>query len=238
MPRSFESLTPFTPGWWAFDLGKYRPCDSTYCLYPYESLPPLGPVDETLSWLGPLAETTDQQMGIHRNEPSARGSLAAVVTSAAALGLTLPESFSRLMASPELQDRIPSCTACTFGLSDGLVPCFGSEEGYVVRFLDDQQGVLTWYLYLTPQGEQCILVAPTRLEELADPEGRDWAEKNRQAILARTNVCAPSFAAFLARWWLENTIWFKLDGGTALTAEEQRYLTHYSANRPSQESGQ
>ncbi|HEX6797136.1 MAG TPA: hypothetical protein VF116_05405 [Ktedonobacterales bacterium] len=42
-------------------------------------------------------------------------------------------------------------------------------------------------------------------------------------------VCAHSFPAYLYRFWLENTIWFKLNGDdqTPLTAGERRYLEHY-----------
>ena len=47
------SDAPFQAGWWSFDLGRYRPCDGTYQLYPYDSLPPLPEPDESLSWLGP-----------------------------------------------------------------------------------------------------------------------------------------------------------------------------------------
>ena len=202
-------LTPFRPGWYAFDLGQYRPCDGTYCLSPYEDLPPVPAPDESLAWLGPLDERTDQQMQIHRDRQVASGKLDQIVASAQRLGLTLPPSFLRLMGSPELQERIPSCTACYFSLSDDIIPCPGSEQGYIVRFLNDQQEVLLWYLYLTPAGEQRVLVSPYSLEEVAQrgPLSDEW----RQAILANTFECAPTFAEFIYRFWLENVIWFKLD---------------------------
>lgn len=37
--------SPFASAWWSFDLGEYRPCDGTYRIYPYDSVPPL---DEAL----------------------------------------------------------------------------------------------------------------------------------------------------------------------------------------------
>ncbi len=43
---------PFAWGWVAFDLGDARPCDAMYHLFPYDDLPPLPPLDRTLSWLG------------------------------------------------------------------------------------------------------------------------------------------------------------------------------------------
>ncbi|HEY7094311.1 MAG TPA: hypothetical protein VH393_14095 [Ktedonobacterales bacterium] len=225
-PVTAPQLTPFRRGWYAFDLGQYRPCDGTYCLSPYEDLPPVPAPDESLAWLGPLDERTDQQMQIHRDRQVASGKLDQIAASAQRLGLTLPPSFLRLMGSPELQERIPSCTACYFSLSDDIIPCPGSEQGHIVRFLNDQQEVLLWYLYLTPAGEQRVLVSPYSLEEIAQrgPLSEEW----RQAILANTFECAPTFAEFIYRFWLENVIWFKLnDQAAPLTDDEQKYVTHY-----------
>jgi len=221
---------PFPLAWWAFDLGSYRACDGTYCRYEYESLPPIPPVSESLDWLEPLDERTDARMAMDRHPPEARGEVAKIAASATRLGLTLPESFVRLMSSPESQDRIPSCTACYFTMSDDIVPCPGSEVGYIVRFYNDQQDVLLWYLYLTPQGAQYVLVTPIELEEMAVGTLTD---EERQSIHENTWVCAPSFVAFVYRWYLENSIWFKVsesDDETKLTSDERRYLAHY---RPS-----
>ena len=80
--------------------------------------------------------------------------------------------------------------------------------------------MLLWYLYLTPAGEQRVLVSPIMLDEVAQrgPLSEEW----RQSILANTFECAPSFAEFIYRFWLENVIWFKLnDTAASLTAEER-----------------
>lgn len=44
---------PFEKAWWSFDLGKYRPCESTYQRYDYETIPPLDEkqFDGTFSFL-------------------------------------------------------------------------------------------------------------------------------------------------------------------------------------------
>jgi hypothetical protein len=226
---------PFKLGWWSFDLGTYRPCDGTYCFYAYESVPPLPEPDGSLRWLGPLDEATDRKMEIHRNAPEARGMVAEIEAQARGLGLTLPGAFVRLMGSPELQDRIPSCTACYFSLSQKIVPCPASDGGYIVRFLNDQQDVLLWYLYLTPAGESGVLVSPIGLDDIAEEmPGAALTEEWRRSILANTFVCAPSFAAFIYRFWLENTLWFKLnegEGNGTWTEEERRYLAHYARQR-------
>jgi hypothetical protein len=227
MRSSAPQGIPFQRGWYAFDLGRYRPCDGTYCLSPYESLPPIRDLNGSLDWLGPLDDKTDRTMQVHRKAPEARGRLDSVTADAQRLGLRLPPAFIRLMGTPALQDRIPSCTACYFKLGERFVHCPGAEGGYIVRFLNDQQDVLLWYLYLTPGGEECVLVSPYGLD---DPALQTPTAEQRTAVINNTFICAPSFEAFVYRFWLENAIWFKLDEGgssPSFTDEEQRYLAHY-----------
>lgn len=228
---SQATQTPFASGWWSFDLGTYRPCDGTYCLFSAADLPPIPwPQDATLSWLPPLSESIDRQMAVYRNAPAARGRVDAIAAEAARLGLTLPRPFVRFMGTPELHDRIPSCTACTFELGDHLVACPGSEGAYIVSFLRDQQDCVIWYLYLTPAGEHAVLAFPGDLESFitGEPEAEGKAV-DMAAVVHHIVVSAHSFTAFLYRFWLENTIWFKLNGDdkSPLTAEERGYLAHY-----------
>ncbi len=224
------SDAPFQAGWWSFDLGKYRPCDGTYQLYPYTSLPPLPEPDESLSWLGPLNDSVDAQMSVHRNAPEERGALDTIIAEARALGLSLPHSFTRLMASPELQDRIPSCTACYFKLGDHLIPCPGANGAYIVPFLSDQQDCVLWYLYLSPEGASRVLAFPGGMMECVEAIGKPDTNWTMNDIVSAVRVCAPSFATFIYRFWLENTIWFKLNSSDAapFTAVEQAYLDHYA----------
>ena len=127
-------LTPFKKGWYSFGLGVYRQCNGTYCLYPYESLPPIpeSSLQGTLHWLAPLDSGLYQEREQYRSSPEAHAQITArlreIAASAQQLGLSLPGTFQQLMTSPELQDRIPSCTDCYFDLSE-IVPCPGSEEG-------------------------------------------------------------------------------------------------------------
>jgi len=230
MASPAQNTPPFDFGWWSFDLGKYRPCDGTYCFYGYDSIPPIRTLNGTLDWLDPLDPQTDQGMQLYRTAPEERGKLAEIEAEATQLGLTLPAAFLRLMGSPELQDRIPSCTACTFDLSAHIVPCIGETSGYIIRFLRDQQDVLLWYLYLTPQGEQWVLVSPYEFGDGPDENPNDAPENERRAIIARTRICAPSFEAFVYRFWLENTLWFRLNTSESdgpLSDEQQRYLDFY-----------
>jgi hypothetical protein len=242
---------PFSWAWWAFDLGDSRPCDKyrTYCPFPIETLPPIPTLDGTLSWLGPPGrpdvpgDSPRQRARRERGSAEARDKARDLATQAERLGLRLPDAFTRLMAAPELLDRIPEYAGCWFSLYVAqLEPCPGSEDGFVVRFLNDQQDCILWYLYLTRQGAEAVLAtvdpypdAPSPyLERLVRPdEDGPLTDKQRQAVLANTYACAPSFEAFAYRWWLEATIYMKLHGfdSEPLNEDERRYLAHYQQER-------
>src|SRR6516165_1122952 len=99
---------PFPWTWWAFDLGDALPCDGTYCQYPYETLPPIPPLDGTLSWLGqpgwrePDGDNHDRQAMSERLTAEARAQVRDLATQAEQLGLILPNAFTGLMAAPDL----------------------------------------------------------------------------------------------------------------------------------------
>lgn len=225
--------TPFESGWWSFNLGKFRPFAGTYHCFPLGSLPLIAEPDPTLSWLHPLPIAIYREMQVHWNSWAARGRLDTIEIDAKRLGLSLPEAFIRLMGSPELQDRIPSCTACTFGLSGRILPCPGTDSAYLIPFLCDQQGLFLWCLYLTPRGDQCVMTVPRRVVGIV--YGEVDGDVEEAAFVREARVCAPSFATFISRFWLENRIWFKLHrfDTTPLTDVERRYLEHYELRNTS-----
>jgi hypothetical protein len=219
--------SPFRPAWWSVNLPG-RACDSTYCRFDYESIPPL---DESsfrgeFQWLVPPGEGMQETMAIYRDEAaSARiaANLKRIEASAAQLGLRLPAPFLAFMASPELQERVPSCTACYFDLSERITQLPVDDGGYLIRFLNDQQAVLLWYLYLTPQSESAIVVSPILFDE------EELDKTPAEAIHANIEFCAPSFEEFVYRFWLESTIWFASEGGDGLTEAQANYLRHYTS---------
>lgn len=221
------SHSPFSLGWLAFELPGYRDCDGTYCFVPYEELPPL---DEALfrgefQWLSNLDEKLQQAQEIHKqtSEDKLGAKLNNLLAFAKEAGIQLPAPFVKFMSAPALRDQIPSCTACYFDLPDQIVKNPLEEGGHLIRFLNDQQDVLYWYLYLSPPDDHAVLVSPIPFD---DPQALQ--DISREIILANTALCAPSFEAFLYRYWLENTIWFALSDGKALTDEQQRYVSHYN----------
>jgi len=212
MLASSAMKSPFPAGWWSFDLGEYRPCDSTYELYPYEALPPL---DEALfrgdfGWLTPA-------------KAPRTAAAPKILAAAAKLGLTLPPAFVRLVREPALQAAIPSCTACEWDPSVAPVPCRVVPGAHLIRFLRDQQDCLFWYLHLLPDGDAHVLCSPIPFDH---PE----LSVTPEVVVANTWYCAPHFEHFVYRFWIENELWDKLGGSTpVLSPAEAAYLGHYAA---------
>ncbi|HAI75372.1 MAG TPA: hypothetical protein DCM08_03920, partial [Microscillaceae bacterium] len=156
-----HETTFFDKGWVSFDLGKYRPCHGTYCFFDYDNLPP---VDESLftgnfQWM-PLLPKRLQKAAEEDGQARIdsliywKNKITNLQQQAQTLGLILPESFVTWMTNPDFLDTVASlsCTACYFDLSETLIKLpFPEEDGHVVRFLNDQQDVICWYLYLHPQ---------------------------------------------------------------------------------------
>jgi uncharacterized protein (TIGR02996 family) len=212
--------TPFPAGWWSEELEGYREGDGTYDLYRYESLPPL-PIKSLgrgFQWLNEGQRKRKQPARQRKHKKLDR--LAAQATEA---GLTLPREFREFMGNRALQRRVRSCTDCYFNWPRRIVESPAGEEGHLVRFYSDSQGCFHWYLYLTPHKYHCVVGSggffggyEGRLEE-------DWEDESGDFWF-----CAPSFQAFVYRYWIENEIWYALSyDHDPLTAEEEAYLSHY-----------
>lgn len=203
-------------GWFSCQIPG-RPCHGTYCLFPLEALPPLpekelhGPFD----WLSDPGRRLEWAIGSPEPGREFRpASLGELATTAAELGLQLPAPFETFLGS-ERRNRIRSATGCWLELPQRLVILPGTTA-YAVRFLNDQQGVLFWYVVLGATGDMGVVVS-NDLIDATEP----WLDDQ---VDTETYLCAPSFEAFLYRFWLENEIYFRTDEGAPLSPAQQRYL--------------
>jgi hypothetical protein len=207
----------FPQGWYTAGHGKLWDCDRTYCFIPYETLPPLDMklFQGKFQWLFAL-ENNLQEEGILPEDPNILAANLNHITSLTEQNsLKLPDSFMTFLVSPHLQNRVPSCTACYLDLSDRIIKSpVEDEDGFLIRFLNDQQTVLAWYLYLNRRGEHCILVASPEFLEEADGE----------TLPRDIFYCAPTFESFIYRFWIENSIWFALRDNYPLTKDQQEYM--------------
>src|SRR4051812_19487767 len=144
--------SPFRPSWWGIGLEgagvDARPDVGTYGRYEFQDLPPVPfPMTGDFAWLA--AQPVQQEWAIGGG-PVAE--LPPLVTACDQLGLSLPPAFLTFLSTPDLHRRIRSCTACYLDVSGGPVRAPG-QDGYLIRFLADQQGCLYWYLYLTADSQ-------------------------------------------------------------------------------------
>lgn len=212
---------PFITGWYSFGLGQYRPCNRTYCYYKYDTIPPLdmSQFQGKFDWLKPPVGRNRGALATP-DKPILK-KLTQLQKSAKTLGITLPAPFLTFMQNTTWQNEIPSCTACYFDLSEAPIPDPLQEEHTYIRFLNDQQGVLMWYLYLKPDGDSCVAVSPILLDDI-ETEGI-----SPEVIKENTIYCSETFESFIYRFWLENTIWFALDNEENLSKTQKSYLAHY-----------
>lgn len=131
----------FQPGWMMFGLPDLRPSSHTYEQTDYNSLPPIPHLGLRLDWLTSLHPKIDEEMRVYRPDEQARQTYTEkrerIIAEARALDLRLPETFVQLTGSFELQDRIPSCTACYFDLPEKVIESPFRRGDYVIRFLND-----------------------------------------------------------------------------------------------------
>jgi len=223
--------SPFPCHWWGMSLepvglGEKRPDVGTYGRYDFGQLPPLPfPMSGDFAWLA-TAPAHRHNIGKKYAADNARA-IKFLRSSSDRLGLRLPDAFTKFMETPALQDRIRSSTDCFLDLCREPVrsPLGG---GWLVRFLNDSQGCLFWYLYLTADGSDHAVVTspdlynpplePSEEDEPEDedcgeeseddePEDEDWEEEDEPDAKAIA-FCAESFESFLCRHWLENEISF------------------------------
>ncbi|MGW4378771.1 hypothetical protein [Kitasatospora sp. NPDC004531] len=205
----------FPAEWCNTDLGEYRDCAATYEWYPYDSVPPLDSARFTGSfdWLG---------------GPSGRSSALAdevEILDAAVrrLGLALPADFLAYHRDERLALSLDavSPTACWQNFSMP-VPSPVEPGAYLVRFLNDQQDCVMWYLYLRPGGESFVV------HSWKDLEG-EWEDEPEEGVGGPIGWCAPSFEEFAYRYWIEGRIALAGYRGEPLDDPQLlSYVEHYS----------
>ena len=220
--------SPFPCGW--YTCGSHEDFwgeGSTYTLVPYGDLPSLNGIQQTGTF-GWLSELPDGDFALDYEDKGAKPSRALKHLSeqGASHGLHLPETFVRFLSSREMFRRVPTCTACYLDLSTTWidVPAVG---GKMLRFMNDQQSVLLWYLLLQAGHEPAVVVATP--EWLDKPTGETLDEAVRPTDVT---FCAEAFEEFMLRFWLENTIWFSLYEGRPLTDFQSEYVRAVKAARP------
>jgi hypothetical protein len=116
----------------------------TYSSIEYRRLPTLPPIRSNFDWLSALPKRDyDSTLDSPENKLANFPNIEAEVQ---ALGFQVPQELEMLITWPEIQVQIPTCTGCYLGLPDAVTPLPGYSDAYVVRFMNDSQHCVMWYL--------------------------------------------------------------------------------------------
>ncbi len=204
----------------------------TYTPVEYGRLPALD--SSSQAGFGWLCELPERDYGwTLENEENRIGGLKAIEEQVEALGLLLPLDFLLFFTQAELRDRVPSCTACFLELSDEVVPFPGAPGCHALRFMNDSQHCVMWYLLFQPDLPPRVItsgyfIEPDIFEAMGyerEAESDDEIEPlPYENILSDIHICAESFGEFIHRFCIENTIWFATKDKLPLCAAELAYL--------------
>jgi uncharacterized protein (TIGR02996 family) len=258
--------TPFPAAWWCVSLAGVREFDDTYGQFGYHTLPPLRYPRFTgdFGWLPERTLTHPESAQAADQRTRFASHLTRLEQHLTGRRLVLPPGFGRWLTDRYIYGRMPSCTDCGIDRPWGPATAPAWEGGWLLSFYTDSQGCLTWYLYLTPDGHHAVVCSDGGLcsqfwwedrQAQPAPLGREY---DAGAGVPPVWFVAPSFEAFLYRWWVENAIWYKqaaaADTGdesrfpsvyqpvinfyrTPLTPEQQAYLDFYRAHPATPEPG-
>ena len=133
-------------------------------------------------------------------------------------GIVLPKPFLIFFESPYHQNCMISVTDCYFDLSDTIVEIPGSQSGYFIRFMNDSQNVMQWYLYIDEENNHRVAASNWMLDS-EYPKGKSLESK-----LENIYICANSFEEFIYRFWIENRIWISGTFNLPRSKEEKEYI--------------
>ncbi|MGQ1838627.1 hypothetical protein ACT4S2_09225 [Kocuria turfanensis] len=114
-----------------------------------------------------------------------------------------------------------SATDCYFDLGHHLVPVDG---GYLLHLLSDSQWVRHWLLFVGEGAASAVVTTSYPAGFALDvEESAYWKTEPWEYV-----VCAPSFAEFAWRWWMDNEIFHAVRVvHEKLTPEQEEYLRGY-----------
>jgi len=207
----------FQMGWYTIGFGKPWDVFGTYGLIPFELLPP---VDTTkfkgeFQW---LPETYKTKWDAYSMVAHSGENLSKIFNAAHDLGIELPYDFIEFMRSFGDQNNMISVTDCYFDLSDKIVKTPGENSEYFIRFMEDGQSVMHWYLYIDQVGNSWVATT-NRILDSNYPKDVSLEKKLENVV-----ICAPTIEEFLYRFWIEVRIWLANSDNFGLTSEEEEYM--------------
>lgn len=220
---------PFPEVWEGWDIPGIREVNATYGPIPLKKLPPLE-VPDDLSWLAPIDPRVIARMDENRlpgsqlcapvfekSEQTAdgarsywQGQLEFILSQSARAQIQLPNAFVELFRSDKMANRVLDPTGCYFDLpKKGITPDPFGLGGHILRFQNDQQCCVMWYLFVPFSGKAVVLSSPGTREAMFLEELDPLNEAHTSAAIRSTSLSAHSFPEYLFRFWIEGAIYKK-----------------------------
>lgn len=176
-------------------------------------------IDGTFSWLMDTPTHKEWAIGDERAD-DLPAQLAAAIASAEKHGLRLPPEFVTFIRTPKWHKHLRSVTACYLNLAESILPF---ADGFLLRFLHDQQDCAFWYLYLNSTGlDHCVVASYEYFDaDDMDCEIEDLKETD-------FHFCETSFERYMSRFWLENEILFAKYDNTPPPKVDPKFLKMYA----------
>ena len=198
----------------------------TYSRVEYQRLPALPPIRSPFDWLSELPKR-DYSSNLDSDENQIDG-FPSIAAELKALGFSIPDDFRVFITRPDIQAQIPTCTDCYLQLPDTVTPLPGWPESYAVRFMNDSQCCVMWYLLFQPNTPVRVLASYYFLEQdtfdAMEYESQVDEPLRYEDVLDDACICAESFGEFIFRFCIENTMWFALYEELSLSPYELAYL--------------
>ncbi len=176
--------------------------------------------DGSFAWLLETATHSEWTIGEERAAELPK-QIASVVKSARDYGIDLPTEFTAFIPDMDLHKHLRSANACYLDVASSVLPF---ANGYLIRFLSDQQGCAFWYVYANSDGtDHCVVMS----YHYFDADEMDCEPEDMKAT--DFHFFAISFEAFLSRFWLENEIMFAEYEETPAPDVPARFLELYGS---------
>ena len=176
-------------------------------------------IDGTFRWLTETPTHDEWAIGDERSD-QLRSQLDSAIASAEEHGISLPLEFVTFVRTPNWHKHLRSASGCYLDIAESLLPF---AEGYMLRFLNDQQGCAFWYIYFNSDAsDHCVVSSYEYFDfDEMDCELEDIKETDFQ-------IWSVSFEASMSRFWIENEILFADNDGTPLPDLAPKFLKLYA----------
>jgi hypothetical protein len=195
--------------WYTYGLPGIECTGATYCRRALADVPSIEAPTPLWSWVPRVPHPLEWSI-----DGASEGQERAFLDAVATARLQLPDSFIEFVTRRELRDAIRSGTGCWWTLGPDSLATLPADPTPTIRFLNDQQDVLFWYLLLDGSPDPPVVVS---YQDFGDPTVEPGPPDD-------VWKCASTFHEFMYRFWIENEVSFRSEAGERLTPEQAVYL--------------